>query len=214
MSLLHHNMTGLSLLLGKVRQLTTDYKSGGKDSAKAFRDLMATLLSITVLKNNATIKLIQKKGSKHLFALGGTPNITDPLPLNDGCFLRYTISLYVDIQDNSYLKVDKTSYQYQLHKEDNKQWFFRYDYLKIPETKYPPSHLQINGSFSNIITGISMPKTHFPTGRVSIESIIRLLIEQFNVQPNEGPEIWRPVLTESEKLFYEIAKRPLSGPAL
>lgn len=209
-----NQVADLSLLLGKVRQLTTDYKSGGKDSAKAFRDLMATLLSITVLKNNATIRLFQKEKSKQLFVLGGTPDITDPLPLNDGRFLRYTISFYVDIQDNSYLKVDKASYQYQLHKEDDKQWLFRYDYLRIPDTKYPPSHLQINGSFPNIITGISMPKTHFPTGRVSIESIIRLLIEQFNVPPNEPPEIWRPVLTESEKLFYEIAKRPLSGPAL
>jgi hypothetical protein len=49
---------------------------------------------------------------------------------------------------------------------------------------------------------------HFSTDRVSFESIIRLPIEQFGIVPNSPSEIWRPMLTESERLFKEIAYRP------
>ena len=51
-----------------------------------------------------------------------------------------------------------------------------------------------------------------PTQRISLEAVIRLLIEQFGVPANQPPDIWRPMLTESEAAFLEIAHRSLSGP--
>jgi hypothetical protein len=46
---------------------------------------------------------------------------------------------------------------------------------------------------------------HFPTRRMSIESVLRLLITQYHVPPNSGAEIWRPMLAEAEHMFQEIA---------
>jgi hypothetical protein len=57
-----------------------------------------------------------------------------------------------------------------------------------------------------------MERIHFPTGRVSLEAIIRLLADQFNTPCREDPDLWRPVLAETERAFLEIANRPLAGP--
>jgi hypothetical protein len=109
------------------------------------------------------------------------------------------------------LKVVESSYQYQLD-DDGTHWVVRYDYLRDPQGAHPPGHVQINGTFAARVDG-DMRRIHLPTGRVSLEAILRLLIEDFNVPSNEPPEIWRPVLAESEAAFEEIAHRPLSGPA-
>ena len=113
------------------------------------------------------------------------------------------------------LKVEKSVMQYQLD-EDGEHWIFRYDYLRQPTEPHPAAHLQIAGT---LIEGTVVPvretlaRVHFPTGRVSLEAVIRLLVEQFGVRTNTDPDVWRPVLVESEKEFEEIAHRPLAGPA-
>jgi hypothetical protein len=131
---------------------------------------------------------------------------TDLLPLNDGRFLRLSVSLYLAIDDERgrLLKVDKSSYQYQADQAGNR-WIFRYDYLREPgPDPHPQAHLQIRGTLTE---GAALPedrtlaRIHFPTGRVSIESVIRLLADQFGVACNEPPETWRPVLAEAERTF-------------
>jgi hypothetical protein len=57
-----------------------------------------------------------------------------------------------------------------------------------------------------------LERVHFPTQRASFEAVLRLLIEQFNIEAAAPPGIWRPVLAEAESLFAEIAHKPLSGP--
>lgn len=149
------------------------------------------------------------------FFLGGWQDPVDPLPLQDGHFLRLTVSLFVDVEDRNYLKVEQASYQYQADPA-GRDWIFRYEYLRNPPHHYPPSHLQINANLrvpGVLPANMDLERVHFPVGRLSIEWVIRLLAEQFNVPCREGPEIWRPVLAESEKIFIDIARRPLSGPA-
>jgi len=58
-----------------------------------------------------------------------------------------------------------------------------------------------------------LERVHFPTGRFSIEGIVRLLAEEFDVPTNRDAAIWRPVLAASEREFLEIAHLPLSGPS-
>jgi hypothetical protein len=92
----------------------------------------------------------------------------------------------------------------------------RYDYLREPGLDgHPQAHLQVRGGL--VETGVLRPshpleRVHFPTGRVSIEGVIRLLADQFGLPCNESPEVWRPVLAEAERMFLDIAHRPLSGP--
>jgi hypothetical protein len=139
------------------------------------------------------------------------------LPLNDGRFLRLHVTLSLeDTPEGRRLKVLKSSFQYQVDQQ-GERWIVRYDYLREPgPDPHPQAHVQIRGAL--LEAGVParrglLEHVHFPTGRVSVEAVIRLLADQFSVPCNEQPEVWRPVLAESERLFQEIAHRPLSGPA-
>jgi hypothetical protein len=115
------------------------------------------------------------------------------------------------------LKVAKESFQYQLD-DSSDSWVFRYEYERERDTEdqHPPAHLHVRGSPApEVATALTqpLPKVHFPTGRVSIPAIIRLLAEQFNVSCNRDPGVWRPVLAKVEADFQGIAHQTLSGPA-
>ena len=113
------------------------------------------------------------------------------------------------------LRVHSASYQYQLDLE-GERWVFRYDYVRVPNDQHPASHLQIRANLAEdgcLPAGKPLNRIHFPTGRTTIEAVIRLLAEQFHVPCNKPPEFWRPLLTETEREFERIAHRPLSGPA-
>jgi len=137
------------------------------------------------------------------------------LPLNDGRFLRFSMSLFLEgREDNTRLKVEKSVYQYQLD-PDGEHWIVRYDYLRYPEEPHPGAHVQIRGSLTETaVTPVrgTLERIHFPTGRVSIEAVIRMLVEQFGVPTNEDAGVWRPILSCSEEEFLKIARQGISGP--
>lgn len=146
---------------------------------------------------------------------GGLAQEDDVVLLTDGRLLRLSITLFRAPHEGGHrMKVEQASYQYQAD-QTGTRWIFRYDYRREPQGQHPATHLQVRG---NLLEPIPLyrgmlERVHFPTGRVSLEAVIRLLIEQFAVRPNRPPEIWRRVLAESERAFEEIAHRPLSGPA-
>lgn len=109
--------------------------------------------------------------------------------------------------------MEKAGYQYQVD-QDGECWVFRYDYVRIPPEPHPGAHLQIRGNLVEdcLPLGVSLERIHFPTMHISLESVIRLLADGFGVPCNGPPEIWRPVLAESERLFLDIAHRPTTSP--
>ncbi len=145
---------------------------------------------------------------------GWSPN-ESTVSLRDGRFLRVFIVLFREPHNRGHrMKVEQAMYQYQVDPE-GERWVFRYDYHREPRDQHPATHLQVRGTLTESVEtyrGV-LERTHFPTGRVSIEAVIRLLIEQFGVPPASAPEIWQRVLAESERTFESIAHRPLSGPA-
>jgi hypothetical protein len=147
--------------------------------------------------------------------LGGVPEPTDPLPLTDGRFLRLTISLFRERVEGSHrLKVRKSAFQYQENRDDKASWIFRYDYLRQPPEREPGAHLQINASLERAVLPVGKPlgRVRFPTMRVSLEAIIRLLVEEFGVPCNESEDVWRPALENTERAFFDVQHLPLSGP--
>lgn len=200
-------------LLGEIRRWNSTIRAGGPEALSAFHKLTNCILNITIAAPGSTLKLIKLPRDATKAALGGR-SAREPLRLNDGRYLRVSARLYLDQGSTpNFLKVEETSYQYQLDL-DGDGWIFRYDYLRNPPHAYPASHLQINGQLTEAarFDGLSLKSLHFPTGRVSIEAVIRLLIEQFQVPSNNPPEIWRPVLAESERDFLRVAHQALSGP--
>jgi hypothetical protein len=198
--------------LGKVRDLTRRYQDGGRPAFRAFEELASLLLHLTVLDATGIVRLTYGT-SRDRAALGGSGGPTDPLPLNDGRFLRVSVSLY--LTERNRLAVSTSSYQYQVDR-DGDRWIFRYDYLREPGPQpHPSAHFQVRGTLSESdVLGADQPldRVHFPTGRIALEGVIRCLAEQFHVQCNQPPEVWRPLLAESEQAFLDVAHRPLSGP--
>ena len=109
------------------------------------------------------------------------------------------------------MKVRSSSFQYQLDPGGD-EWIFRYDYLRNPPEPYPASHLQIRGMLIGL-RDLNLERVHFPTHRVSLEAVVRLLIEEFGVPAHADAEFWRPALAESEAVFLGIHDRSLSGPS-
>jgi hypothetical protein len=163
-----------------------------------------------------SLRLVYLEGRGLRTAVGGSGGTTDPVRLNDDGYLRLSVSLaLVDDPDHGRrLKTLQSSYQYQ-HDREGKRWIWRYDYLREPGVDpYPQAHLQVNGTEVSGVDDKDLPDIHFPTGRVAIEGIARLLADQYGVKCNCEPEVWRPALATAEKAFLEIAHRPLSGPGL
>ena len=130
-------------------------------------------------------------------------------------YLRVTVGLYwEETEHGPRLKVEQSSYQYQ-EDRDGDRWIFRYDFLRNPPAPHPADHFQVRGTLLEdncLPRGITLERVHFPTFRISLEAVIRLLADQFEVSTNEPADLWRPVLAETERAFHGIAHRSLSGP--
>ena len=196
-------------LVGRVRHLTTRYRSGTAAAFGAFRELVGLLLHVTVVSEHQPI-FMTKGPHADTRLLGGSK----PLRLNDGRYLRVVITLFREpTTEGMRLKVAECNYQYQVDTAGDR-WIFRYDYRRTPRDQHPAAHLQIRGDLSEACLPPKTPieRVHFPTGRISLEAVIRLLVEQFRVRCNEPPDVWRPILTESESGFLKIAHQTVSGP--
>ncbi|MGH9785703.1 MAG: hypothetical protein ACRD88_16135 [Terriglobia bacterium] len=201
----------LAFQLGKVRNLIQRFKAGGPEAFEPFRELVSRLLSLTIMQPGSGVGLFYYAGRRERGVVAGLQSSTDPLALTNGGYLRLSITLYVaPASEGHRLKVAESSFQYQADR-DGKNWVFRYDYLRNPPHQYPGAHLQIRGTLSEqVLHERMLEKIHFPTWRIPLESVVRLLADQFQVPCNAPPELWRPVLAESEKAFAEIAHKPLT----
>ncbi|MBI4603659.1 MAG: hypothetical protein HY721_17030 [Planctomycetes bacterium] len=168
---------------------------------------MQLVLSLTVLRRGVSIR---KYGgvSPNTFVLGGQETREAPLPLTNGRFLSYSATLFLD-PETKHLKVSRSRFQYQLDKE-GARWIFRYEYLRDPEDKHPAAHLHVRGTLAEdcLPPRETLEHLHFPTHRVPLEAVIRLLVDHFKVPCNEQETTWRPVLLESEVPFVAIAHPP------
>jgi len=205
------------LFLGEVRRLA----EGARTEIGPFRDLLRLLLETTVIDPHQPAPgVYYARGTRDRADIGGVGRyqVLTPLPLRDGRWLKLAISLFVEeTKHGRRLKSSQSTFQYQARPEpDTGDWIFRYDYLRDPRGSYPPAHLQIN---ADLRVGAVLPdirplaRVHFPTDRVPLEGVIRLLAEDFDMPCAQPAEVWRPVLAEAEKVFKQIAHRPPFGPA-
>lgn len=143
-------------------------------------------------------------------------SIQEVVPLLDARYLRVWFSVFLEdtAGDGRKLKVERSSFQYQVD-ADGTDWVFRYDYSREqPAHQHPRAHLQVRGS---LVSDVGTPRgmlerVHFPTGRHTLEGVMRCLAQQFLVPTNEDPGVWRALLAETERLFLERATQPISGP--
>jgi hypothetical protein len=213
-------MVGLEAKLAEIRRCATRYKAGTRDSFTATLDLYQALLSATVMDDGEAVKLQAVEDGSSDRAITGRG--LRAVKLRDGKYLRILVSMRL-VDDGPVgirLKVMDSSYQYQvgasLDPADD-EIVFRYDYTRQPpgHDVHPLAHLNIYG-IPLVADSLPQKKTlariHFPTGRVSIEAVIRCLIEQYKVPTRANASEWRQMLACSEEEFLKIAHQPRSGP--
>lgn len=181
---------------------------GGEQAFEAFAELANLLLRLTVLDPSGGVRLLRDQRNPSWRVMTGW-SLNRPLPLRDGNYLRMNVALY--LSDDGLMRVKDSDYQYQLD-EESEAWIFRYDYFRKAVNPDPPAHLQVRGDLLEGILPESRPleRVHFPTARVSLESVVRLLVDSFDVPCATPREEWSPALALSEELFYEIAHQPTS----
>jgi hypothetical protein len=137
-----------------------------------------------------------------------------PIALRDGRFLNVQMGLAIHKTENGpQLKVINSNFQYQLD-DAGGNWVFRYEYDRNPQGSKPPTHFHLRGHLTESVLGHgdTLERIHFPATRVSLEGVIRLLIEEFHVPPATSQKVWRKILTHTERDFTDIAHRAISGP--
>lgn len=198
-------------LRAKARELTRQYMAGNTQSFDSFRDLVQLLLGVTVLADNQYVVLRQGVDPATR-ALGGAGGPISPVQLRNRRWLRIAMTLRLVPQASgpSRLKIEQTSLQYQCD-EGGQQEVFRYDYLRHDSSGHPAAHINVHGSLdrSDVLEqGKTLSRIHFPTARVSLEAVLRLLVVDFGVPTARSRDVWEPVLAESEQEFQRIAHQP------
>jgi hypothetical protein len=128
-------------------------------------------------------------------------------------------SLYFDVGQWFYIvedpvngpwRVTTAGYKYTIETEDAEEILGYHWHPDSPSPfKYPHLHLGKGAQIGR--RELEGAKLHLPTGRVSMEDFIRLVVEVFNARARED---WRDVLSRTARRFWDFAswgKRPPSG---
>jgi hypothetical protein len=94
-------------------------------------------------------------------------------------------------------KVSTEAYYYGIHDRQQTE-ILSYHWHPKTERTFPHIHLHSGSSVIRALQGI-----HLPTGRVSLEQVLRLLIEEMKVKPLRAD--WAKVI-QGTQLRYELAR--------
>ena len=107
----------VAALLAEASELTSAYTQGGQSAFAAYKELVSLLFRATVMATTGGFQLNAGpvKERRVISPLGGP---TSPLPLNNGYWLRLSISLFLGSTEKApgvqVLKVATESFQYPL----------------------------------------------------------------------------------------------------
>lgn len=195
--------------VSNMRRLADLVYAGGREAPFRFADLVSRLfLSTIAYDRGGAFFVVPSNKEKHVYVITGWNSELEPIRLNNGGYLRISMVLSLNDKSDPFLRVRKQMISYEADQDRQADWIFRYDYVRNAEVHYPPSHLQLHGKLHAkdvLPVGKKLERIHFPTERISIESIIRLLINDFNVEVNEFPEKERKLM-ESE--LTNTGKKP------
>jgi hypothetical protein len=179
-----------------VRTLVKKMSGTRHHNPSDFAELIDRLLKVTVLQQGHSISYIPiSKNSGTVCSRKG-----EALPLNNGKFLKLVMDYGPDSSSNQDSKLQYACVQYQFdHVRHSNKFIFRYDFDIDPEADHPVSHLQIRGQLAEKPVKKPLEEIRFPLVKVTIESILKLLVNDFGIVPN-NPN-WRHTLKFSEDAF-------------
>lgn len=122
--------------------------------------------------------------------LGGEANIAISI-------IQYFRPVRDDRKDYGPFKVSTTAYYYTIEDENDHEILVYHWHPTAPKSKTPYPHMQLE--YGAKVGRQELPGEHIPTGRVSLEAFIRLLLEVFKVPEQKAD--WRDVLSRTEQRF-------------
>lgn len=197
-----------------LRQASRACRTGGPDAFEAFRDLVNYEFCLTIghAKAGIHLEVRDRHALIRVLAGGHDPHGYPVVQLRNGHYLKLVVSLYLDATaDDKYLRTRMSLFQYQLD-EAGDDWVFRYEYKREPEPGEPKpvGHFHVRGDLRSggaLAKRHTLERVHFPCGRPTIESTIRLLADDFRAPTNARGELWRPALAEAERDFLAVAHK-------
>lgn len=191
--------------LEDVRSLCKKLYEDEDASAREFAELLQILFSSTVLQSGETLRAKDNAGE----GVVGARVDRQVLKLNNGHFLKFRMNY--QIGKDLPLTVTEANFQYQLDENTfSNRFIFRYDFERKPSApNHPTAHLQIKGNLREKVTEKDLEDIRFPVNRPSVESMLRLMLTDFDLTGNQ--ENWAEILKESEDRFFDyLAKKRLA----
>ncbi len=178
-------------------------------TAREFADLVGRVVNTTVSPYPVAFVPLERPEFEGI--VGFCPHkVAEPMQLTNGRYL-YAYQRVGLRRPERYLTTLEYAYTYQ-ETEHEDSWIFRYEYQREPHAgyPYPLAHVHVNGSPAGYEGPKPFPDLHLPTGRVTIEAVVRHLIEEHDVPTNSSN--WPTELQETEDAFREIQWRRLLDP--
>ena len=186
--------------------LPTDQQA--RRTAREFAELVGRVVNATV--SECPVGFVDLAEGPELGFVAHCPDrIPAPMRLKNGRYLFLYQRLGLRHEER-YLTTVEYQYTYQ-ETPDPEGWIFRYEYQREPPAgyQYPRAHLHINADPGSYPGNKPFPKLHIPTGRVTIEAVVRHLLDEHSI-PCISPH-WQDVLAETEADFAAIQRRRVDG---
>jgi len=137
-------------------------------------------------------------GGPHALTVGKGQK-KDKFPLPGGDFFLSVLMNYTIVEApgaRGPYKVKSTGYFYSLEEGGAKE-IITYQWHPTGACKFPHLHL---GSSSKL-GAKTLNKLHLPTGRIALEQVLRLAVEELGVQPIKTD--WSDILSDAQGLFEQ-----------
>jgi hypothetical protein len=114
------------------------------------------------------------------------------------------------IQEGESWRLKTLQYRYWIQGDDNANtdsWFFRFEYIspKMRPMMNPRHHMHLPCTLRCGQNDIELRQLHIPTGWVTVEEIVRFLVNEVGVRCKA--RTWDKILLQSEELFREWTTR-------
>lgn len=164
--------------------------------------------------SKAPISLVELEDEEdlHAFIAHAPAQVAEPLPLTNGNYLYLNHRLGLTHAEK-YLTTLEYTYTLQSEADNDDSWIFRYEYKRDQpaDYPYPLAHVHVNakspGGYGTEQKDFS--DLHLPTGRVTVEAVVRHLICEHGIEPI-SPN-WEQTLTDTEAAFAAIQKKRYQG---
>jgi len=177
-----------------------------RECFNTFSDHMRRLLINTVSER---YPFMPRRKDRHVIDLTfqGHDSLAIPINTQFGKFYLSLMQRLETVEEDSKFRLRIQNYWYHLYTDPcrDSEPILRWEYDRgIPFSRHCQSHVHVRTRFD--LDGgrsLHLNKIHLPTSRVSVESIIRMLIVDFGMFPPCGLDCWADVLYNSERTFMQ-----------